>query len=73
MRILANLAIFVLIVLISGGLALLSLNPLGNMGVFGSCFEGGCGYAAIFLGLPVITAGLTLVGCVIWFMLARRR
>lgn len=74
MRILTNVVIFVLIMSVSAVIALLSLDPLTltHMGIFGSCFEGGCGYAAIFVGFPLITLVLTTAGCVIWFVLRRR-
>lgn len=72
MRILANVIVFLLIMAVSAVIALLSLDPLSHMGVFGSCFEGGCGYAAVFVGFPLITLVLTAVGCVIWFVLRRR-
>lgn len=73
MRVLGNVVVFVLIMAVSAGIALLLLDPLAHIGVFGSCFEGGCGYAAVFLGFPVMTLVLTGVGCAIWFALSRRR
>lgn len=72
MHILANVLIFAVILVASAGIAFLTLDPLARLGVFGSCFEGGCGYAAIFLGLPIITLLLTVLACVIWVILRRR-
>ncbi|MCX8997067.1 hypothetical protein NOF55_08095 [Rhizobiaceae bacterium BDR2-2] len=42
--------------------------PLFAPGFFGSCFEGSCGYMALFVFTPVATLALTLV----WWMALRR-
>ncbi len=72
-RVLTNTAAVVVIVAVSAFIALLSLDPLAHLSVFGSCFEGGCGYVAFFLGFPVITLVLSAAGCAIWFFWRSRR
>lgn len=73
MRVLIHILAICMIVVIAGGLAFLSLDPLGSRGVFGSCFEGACGYVAIFVGFPLIWFALTIVGIAAWIFWWRRR
>ena len=73
MRIFTNIIAVLLILLASAGIAALVLDPLTRLGAFGSCFEGGCGYGAVFVGFPVITLLLTVIGCLVWFIWRRGR
>ena len=73
LRILIHILAICIIVVIAGGLAFLSLDPLASRGVFGSCFEGACGYAAIFVGFPLIWLALTIIGIIAWVFWNRRR
>lgn len=54
-------------------LALVSVALLTEMGAFGSCFEGGCGYAALFLGFPLVWLALVVAGIAFWVRWWRRR
>lgn len=71
-RFLTNLAAVLLIAIASAGIALLSINPLGRLGLFGTCFEGACGYVAVFAYWPLATMVLTVIGSLAWFVWRRR-
>lgn len=54
-------------------LALLVATVLAETGMLGSCFEGSCGYAAMFLAFPLLWIGLTIAFFIVWWRWARRR
>jgi hypothetical protein len=47
--------------LVSGLAAWTGADIATDYGLFGSCFEGGCGYGAIFLGFPVLWLSLFML------------
>lgn len=69
---LLDICAIMVIIATSAAIAWVSLDSLSNLGVFGSCFEGGCGYEAIFVGFPLITGTLALCGMWLWFWWSRR-
>lgn len=66
MRVFIDIIAFVLIIVITGTIAWIAHDPLTSAGVLGSCFEGGCAYAALFVGFPLITGVLSIIGCSVW-------
>lgn len=54
-------------------LAIVSVSLLAEQGAFGSCFEGSCGYAALFVGFPLVWLGLAVTGIALWIRWWRRR
>lgn len=53
--------------------AMLLAGLLSDLGWLGSCFEGGCGYLAVFFVFPAIWIVLTGVAAALWFRWWRRR
>lgn len=45
---------------------------MARRGVFGSCFEGACGYGALFVGFPIAWAGFSAFGIGVWIWWWRR-
>lgn len=45
---------YVLTVLVLAPVALMLAGTLADLGWLGSCFEGGCGYAAVFYVFPLL-------------------
>jgi hypothetical protein len=54
------------ILAVSALLALVSVSLLAEQGAFGSCFEGSCGYAALFVGFPLVWLALAVAGIGLW-------
>lgn len=61
------------IVVISAILALLCATLFAEIGAFGSCFEGGCGYAALYVGFPLGWGILMVLGITLWIRWWRKR
>lgn len=69
MRLIANILLLVLGIVGSGTLAFLASSALAENGFLGSCFEGGCGYAAVFMVLPLtwfVMFALYVMALLIW-------
>ena len=45
---------------------------MARRGMFGSCFEGACGYGALFVGVPIAWAGFSALGIGVWIWWRRR-
>ncbi len=60
-------------ILLSGVLAFLMALFMGEIGMFGTCFEGSCGYVAMFLALPLLWIFFTIAFFIGWWRWARRR
>lgn len=71
-KLLLNMLIFLTGTAVSGVLAYGLTGTLSAHGVFGSCFEGACGYRAMFVGFPLIWIGMTIAFLIGWIWLARR-
>lgn len=52
--------------------AFLLAGGMASLGLFGSCFEGGCAYGAMFVGAPVAWVVLSALGIWAWAWLWRR-
>lgn len=67
---------FVLVALIGSAIAAVYIaEQMANAGMLGSCFEGACGYTALFGAFPVLWIALftaTMVGYAIWSKRSRR-
>lgn len=61
MTMLCKISDRLLLLLLSALTALVALIPLERLGLFGSSFEGQSGYAALYLGFPVLTVIFALL------------
>lgn len=69
MRLLINILLFILGAVGSGICAFLLSAALADSGYLGSCFEGNCAYAALFMVLPVtwfVLFALYVMALLIW-------
>ncbi|CUX45263.1 conserved hypothetical protein [Agrobacterium sp. NCPPB 925] len=69
MRLLINISLFILGAVGSGICAFLLSAALADSGFLGSCFEGNCAYAALFMVLPVtwfVLFALYVMALLIW-------
>jgi glucan phosphoethanolaminetransferase (alkaline phosphatase superfamily) len=69
MRLIINILLFVLGAVGSGICAFLLSAALADSGLLGSCFEGNCAYAALFMVLPVawfILFALYVMALLVW-------
>ncbi|MDA5639202.1 hypothetical protein PL597_13560 [Agrobacterium sp. ST15.13.013] len=69
MRLLINILLFILGAVGSGICAFLLSAALADSGFLGSCFEGNCAYAALFMVLPVtwfVLFALYVMALLIW-------
>lgn len=69
MRLLINILLFIVGAVGSGIFASLISAALADSGLLGSCFEGNCGYAALFMVLPVtwfVLFALYVMALLIW-------
>lgn len=69
MRLIINILLFVLGAVGSGICAFLLSAALADAGLLGSCFEGGCAYAALFMVLPVtwfVLFALYVMALLVW-------
>ncbi|CDN93845.1 MULTISPECIES: hypothetical protein [Agrobacterium tumefaciens complex] len=69
MRLIINILLFVLGAVGSGICAFLLSAALADSGLLGSCFEGGCAYAALFMVLPVtwfVLFALYVMALLVW-------
>ncbi|NWJ26278.1 hypothetical protein [Rhizobium sp. RM] len=69
MRLITNIVLFVLGIVGSGTLAFLLSSALAANGLLGSCFEGSCGYAALFMVAPLawfVMFALYVMALLIW-------
>ena len=71
MRLLINILLFILGAVGSGICAFLLSAALADSGFLGSCFEGNCAYAALFMVLPV--TWFVLFALYVMALLIRRR
>lgn len=63
----------VLVIGVCGAIAMFAAGLLAEFGYLGSCFEGGCGYAAVFFAFPLIWACLSVVGLILlWRFFPKR-
>ncbi|RMC34917.1 hypothetical protein C9E81_12570 [Paracoccus alkanivorans] len=56
-------------IMITGFAAVYIAGYLAPAGVFGSCFEGGCAYGAVFVGFPIVwitLLAIALSGYLLW-------
>ncbi len=72
MRFIKIIVMLVGTVVVSGALALLLASGMASAGMLGTCFEGACGYAALFLAFPLLWLAL-LAAAAIGYGLHRRR
>lgn len=73
MKIIIRILIALAGILVSCVLALLVATFMAETGLLGSCFEGSCGYAAVFLAFPLLWIGFTTAFFIGWWRWARRR
>lgn len=69
MRLIVNILLFVLGALGSGICAFLLSGALADSGLLGSCFEGNCAYAALFMVFPFtwfVVFALYVMALLIW-------
>ncbi|MDQ4407094.1 MULTISPECIES: hypothetical protein [Rhizobium/Agrobacterium group] len=69
MRLIVNILLFVLGAVGSGVCAFLLSGTLADSGFLGSCFEGSCAYAALFMVLPVtwfVLFALYVMALLVW-------
>ncbi|KJF72214.1 MULTISPECIES: hypothetical protein [Rhizobium/Agrobacterium group] len=69
MRLIVNILLFVLGAVGSGVCAFLLSGTLADSGLLGSCFEGSCAYAALFMVLPVtwfVLFALYVMALLVW-------
>lgn len=71
LRFFLNLTAVLVIAAVSAGIAFLTMDPLASLGLFGTCFEGACGYVAVFAYWPIATIVLTVLGGIMWFRMRR--
>ncbi|WP_454685003.1 hypothetical protein [Ancylobacter moscoviensis] len=60
-------------VTLTGGAAAALAALLADAGLLGTCFEGACAYAAIFVAFPLLWLGLFAAFVTGWIWYARRR
>jgi hypothetical protein len=63
---LKRVALVLLALVISGIPALFTAGMLADSGYLGSCFEGACGYAAIFYAFPLFWIVLFIAIWAVW-------
>ncbi|MGC4026941.1 MAG: hypothetical protein QM744_18435 [Mesorhizobium sp.] len=61
-----RLALTLLALIVTGLPAIFIAGALSDYGYLGSCFEGACGYAAVFYAFPVIWIALFVIVTLIW-------
>ena len=72
MRFIKALVILLGTVLLSGLLALGIAFGIASLGLLGTCAEGACEYAALFVAFPLLWFGLLLATGIVYGMRRRR-
>jgi hypothetical protein len=72
MRFIKTLVMLLGTVLLSGLLALGIAFGIASLGLLGTCAEGACEYAALFVAFPLLWLGLLLVTAVVYGLRRRK-
>ena len=63
----------ILAILAMAPVALFTAGYMSDSGMLGSCFEGACGYTAMFLAFPVLWVVMSIIAVLIVLSVMQRR
>lgn len=73
MKVLKGTVLLLLAAVVAGVVAIFLADELARAGMLGTCFEGACGYAAIYGAFPLLWLVLFLASIVGYFAWAQGR